>query len=221
MRSLACLCALVWVAPVAASDYLIVFSADSVPYRPTGAHTFAAVVQTGMSPAGTPIAVDVKSLSWLPDNGNVRAFAMRSETGRNVPLDETLRDRVASGSRICAWGPYRLRPEMADKFRGRVAAVESRFQYKAACFTSPLDVCDCARSIEELVGHRRFIGTFGYGAAVSSVIVRKYSPWLIDPQESHPDVARMIGLDEYPIIFRSYGDYATKQDQFKASIRRR
>ncbi len=28
-------------------DYLMVFSAQSIPYRPTRAHTFAAVVQVG------------------------------------------------------------------------------------------------------------------------------------------------------------------------------
>jgi len=220
MRRMTILCVLAMATPVAAEDYLIVFSADSVPYRPTGAHTFAAVVNVETTPAGTH-RTDVKSLSWLPQNGKVRAFALRPETGRNVPLDETLADRTAAGSKIRAWGPYLVQPEIGDMFRGRVAAVESGFKYKGACFLSRLEVCDCARSIEELVGPRRIIGPFGYGAAVSSVIVEKYSPWLIKPEESQPWVGSLIGLDKYAIEYRAYGDYTSKQDQFKASMRRR
>ncbi len=79
-------------APPAAGDYLMVFSAESVPYRPTRAHTFAAVVRVGAAADGAPFVLDVFSLSWLPASGVIRPFALRSEEGRNVPLDETLRE---------------------------------------------------------------------------------------------------------------------------------
>ena len=101
-----------------------------------------------------------------------------------MPLEETLRDAAASHRRICLWGPYRVRPEFAQSFRDRVARVESSFRYKGACFLSPTTVCDCTRSLEEMVGRRRLIGAFGYGAASSSVVVRLFEPWLIDPWQT-------------------------------------
>jgi hypothetical protein len=207
-------------APVA-GDYLMVFSAESVPYRPTRAHTFAAVVGVGAAADGSPRVVDVCSLSWLPASGVIRPFALQSEVGRNVPLDETLQDATKSGKRICLWGPYLVRPEFAQSFRDRVARVESSFRYRGACFGWPLAVCDCTRSVEEMVGHRRFIGVFGYGAASSSVVVQLFEPWLINPCQTHPWVGGLIGLDKYPLIRRSHGDYTSRWDQVRAWMRGR
>jgi hypothetical protein len=208
-------------APPVAGDYLMVFSAESVPYRPTRAHTFAAVVRVGAAADGSPRVLDVFSLSWLPASGVIRPFALRSEVGRNVPLDETLRDAMKSGRRICVWGPYLVRPEFAQSFRDRVARVESSFRYRAACFGWPLAVCDCTRSVEEMIGRRRFIGVFGYGAASSSFVVQLFDPWLINPCQTHPWVGALIGLDKYTLIRRPHGDYTSRWDRLRAWIRNR
>src|SRR5262249_41177635 len=77
-------------------DYLMVFSADGVPYYPTKGHTFAALVRVEAAPGCPPRVVDLVSLSWLPASQKVRAFG-RPETGRNVPLDETICTVLASG----------------------------------------------------------------------------------------------------------------------------
>jgi hypothetical protein len=207
--------------PVAAEDYLLVFSAESVPYKPTHAHTFAAVVRVSAAGDGPTRVLDVCSLSWLPTGGTVHAFAIRSEVGRNVPLEETLQDATASHQRICLWGPYRVCPEFSQLFRDRVAKVESSFRYRGACFLSTKSVCDCTRSLEEMVGQRRFIGAFGYGAASASVVVRLFEPWMIDPCQTHPWVATLIGLDKYPLVRRVHGDYTSRRDQRAAWIRSR
>jgi hypothetical protein len=206
-------------APPVAGEYLMVFSAESIPYCPTRAHTFAAVVRVGTEDDGSPVVLDVCSLSWLPAGGIIHPFAFRSEVGRNVPLDETLRDATESGRRICMWGPYLVPPEFAQLFRDRVAKVESSMRYRGACLGWPLAVCDCTRSVEEMIGQRRFIGVFGYGAASSSVVVRLFEPWLIDPCQTHPWVATLIGLDNYPLIHRPHGDYTSRLDQLRAWIR--
>src|SRR4051794_33876577 len=80
-------------------DYLMVFSGDSVPYTATGTHAFAAVVRVERAPGGAPRVVDFASISWLPQTMKVRAWALRPEKGRNVPLHETLEVYLASGSR--------------------------------------------------------------------------------------------------------------------------
>jgi hypothetical protein len=203
-------------------DYLMVFAADSAHYRPTRAHTFAALARVARAPGGPPCLVELVSLSWLPATGKVRAFALRCETGRNVPLDETLQTYLDSGSCVCMWGPYRVCPDLAETFKARVATVESQFKYRAACVFSRRQVCDCARSVDEMLGHRRrYIGVFGYGAAAASVIVRRCSPGLVEPEQSHPWVATLIGLDSYPLVCRSFGDYTSRWDQAGVWLRGR
>ena len=118
------LCALP--ASAATEDYLIIFAADSVPYRPTTAHTFAALVTVERTPGHQPRIVDFASISWLPETMKVRPFALSHEKGRNVPLDETLHHYLSTGSRICMWGPFRIQPELAATFRCRVATPRRR-----------------------------------------------------------------------------------------------
>lgn len=219
VRLFAVLAVLVGVGSLRADDYMIVFSAEKVPYRPTGAHTFAALVQIEPGPDGNLTVVACDSLSWLPASGKIRGLALKPEPGRNVPLNETLDDAVVERRQICVWGPYLVKPELAEMFRARVTRVESSFRYKAASFLSPLDVCDCTRSIEEMVGPRRYIGVYGYGAAASSVVVQRCSPWFVKPDCTHPDVIQLLGLDSYPLVYRRYGDYTTRFDQLKASVR--
>ncbi len=198
----------------AAEDYLIVFSGDSTPYKADKTHTFAALVRIETAPGQPRYVASLESISWLPATMKVRALAMRPEMGRNVPLDETLRVFMDAGHRVCMWGPYRVGPALAEAFRARIVTLESSFQYKAACLFSPLDVCDCARAVEEMVDpHRRYIGVFGYGAAASSFIVRKFSPWLIEPEQPHPWVASLIGLNEFPLVRRPFGDYTSRWNQ--------
>jgi hypothetical protein len=196
-----------------------VFSAESVPYCPTRAHTFAAVVRVGAGADGSPRVLDVRSLSWLPASGVIDPFAFQAEVGRNVPLDETLRDAAGSGRRICVWGPYLVRPEFAESFRERVVRVESSFRYRGACFGWRPAVCDCTRSVEEMIGQRRFIGVFGYGAASSSVVVQLFEPWLIHPGKTYPWVGDLLGLGKYPLVWRPHGDYTSRWDQLREWIR--
>lgn len=222
MRLAAAFIILLSAMPAAADteDYLIVFAADGKPYKPTRAHTFAAVVRIATVPGCAPRIVDSASLSWLPASMKVRAWKMWPETGRNVPLDETLRTYEANGSHICMWGPYRIQPELAEIFLARVARIESYGKYQAACLFARLHVCDCARSVEEMLGtRRRYIGIFGYGAAAASVIVKNFSPWMIHPEQSHCWVGGMIGLDQYQLHHRPFGDYTSRKDQFRASFR--
>jgi hypothetical protein len=223
VRPTAVLALLLFPGPVAADDYLLVFAADATPYRGVRAHTFAAVVRVEADPDGVARAADVTSLSWLPATKVVRPLAVHPEPGRNVPLDETLRDYLAAGGRVSLWGPYRVRPELADAFRARVADVEARHLYKAGALFDRRTVVECARGVEETIRggeRRRYVGVFGFGDAASSEVVRKFTPWLVEPHQTHPRVASAIGLDAYPIVRRSHGDYATRRDQLRSAFRR-
>jgi hypothetical protein len=207
-------------ATVEAEDYMLIFAAEGVPYRPTHAHCFAAVVRVETAADQPPHVVDFRSLSWLPATMSVRALTLGGEKGRNVPLDETIQLCLAARRRIYLWGAYRVKPELAETFRARVITVESTFKYRPACFLSPRSVCDCVRSVEEMIEpRRRFIGVFGYGAVSASYIVRKFTPWLIEPQQSHRWVEPLLGLDRYPLIHRAFGDYTSWWEQVRSAFR--
>lgn len=221
MRIAALLAFLLWPFSAVAEQqhYFILFTTDSTPYQPTKAHTFAALVSVNVMPGEEARDPAVTSMSWLPATMKVRGLAMRSETGRNVPLHETL--QFYADSRICMWGPYRVRSDFAETFKARVATVESSFGYKGACWLSPMHVCDCARSIEEMIDpHRRYIGVFGYGAAAGSYIVRKFAPYLVEPECPQYWVASLIGLGQYRLVLRDFGDYTSKYQQMGTYFRR-
>ncbi|MBL8792858.1 MAG: hypothetical protein JNM56_03040 [Planctomycetia bacterium] len=208
-------------APVATTvgNYLIIFSSDTTPYRPTQAHTFAAVVRVAESDDSPPSIVEVASLSWLPATRQVRALALWCETGKNVPLHETISSYIDDGGKVRMWGPYRVLPELIERFKAHVADVESSYRYKGACFLTPSYICDCTRSVEVLVGTAgRYIGVCGYGAAASSHCVREMTPWLIDPAQDHPWVATLLGLDRYPLVRLPFGQYISRWDQFQSMI---
>lgn len=216
----ACLLILLLAQPATAEveNYLLVFAGDAVPYRPTRAHTFAAVVQIERKPGCPPKLLHLSSLSWLPKDEKIRAFAP-PKTGRNVPLHETIQTVLKEKRIVHMWGPYHICPELADKFRARQLKVESCFLYRGACFLSRMHICDCVRSIEEMItGKRRFIGVLGYGAAGASVVVREANPWIIHPQQTHPWVATIVGLDRYPITRHAHDEFTSRWDQLKSSF---
>lgn len=202
------------------ADYLIVFAGDSSPYRATTAHTFAALITVVSSPGEAPRVADLVSISWLPETLKVRALAVRPERGRNVPLDETLALYLRPPGHVSAWGPYLAHPGLAETFRARVTVVEGGYRYKGASFLSPRDVGDCARAVEEMARpDRRYIGVYGYGAAAAGSVIRTFSPGLVEPHRPHPWVAELAGLDQYPLVWRAFGDYTTRWDQFRAARR--
>jgi hypothetical protein len=200
-------------------DYLMVFSSDSTPYRPTNGHTFAAVAQVAESPGCPPRVTDLHSLSWLPVTRKVRALAMWCEPGRNVPLHETLQSYLTGGGTVRMWGPYRITPELAEMFRAHVASVEASYRYKAACFLTFGRICDCTRALEVLIKtDSRYIGACGYGAAASSHCVQHLAPYLIEPRQEHTWVATLLGLDRYSLTRMHFGEYRSRWEQLLSMI---
>src|SRR5437764_1295171 len=49
-------------------------------------------------------------------------------------------------------------------------------------------------------GHR--VLSPGWGETASFVLLRRFSPWIVDPCQTYPWVGRALGLDGYPLIYR-------------------
>src|SRR5687768_3579571 len=78
--------------------YVTVFTAESVPYRPTNTHAFASLVRV---PAGGAAVVD--SICWGPANKNVRGITLKPEEGSNLTVPECLDWSRDAGWRVSAW----------------------------------------------------------------------------------------------------------------------
>ena len=69
-----------------ADDYYVtVFTAESVPYRPTSTHAFAGLVRV---PTGGPAEVD--AICWGPASMKIRGITLRGEDGVNMTVPATL-----------------------------------------------------------------------------------------------------------------------------------
>lgn len=210
------------VAPLSASppgEYLVVMTADSVPYRPSNTHSFAALATIEQGPDGASKVAKVDGISWLPTAGKLRVTSLRPEPGRNVPFDETLAIYRANGSRLCAWGPYRVNADFAERFRAKACDMEGK-RYRALWSSAP-DVTNCTRTLLEVVDPtRRYIGPFGYGAAAGNRIVEAYRPWLVAPCETHPEVDQLLGLCDLPLERMRHGASVSRGDQMSSALSR-
>src|SRR3954464_15853167 len=90
--------------------YVTLFTAESVPYRPTNTHAFASIVRV---PAGG--AAEVDSICWGPASMKIRGITLKGEEGANLTVPECLAWSHDKGWRMSVWGPYRVECELYQK----------------------------------------------------------------------------------------------------------
>src|SRR5262245_15435485 len=113
--SFLCLCVASPAAARADDDdyYLIVFASQDNTNAARLAHSFAAFVDVTTDQKGAIKTITPSTISWLPATMQV-VPRIRPEPGRNFDLKTTL-DRAAQlGTRVVAWGPYRIKKELYD-----------------------------------------------------------------------------------------------------------
>jgi hypothetical protein len=186
--------------------YVLVFGSQRLPNNPDYSHSFATFVRAAWSrPAGTPPQLEVHTISWLPRDGPIRAFALLPECGQNLDLPTTLRYALAEGERISLWGPYQIRPELYQRALVQIQLLESgKVRYKANDIGYPTNrVSNCIHAVSSLVeGHRLHVVIPSWGETASYYIQQELRPWIIEPCRTHLWVAAALGLDSYPIIYR-------------------
>ena len=94
-------------APVEAESryYFVLFGGQSVPFKPRTAHTWATFVKATPAADGT-VSLEPVTISWLPAEGPVQPWRVRSVEGKNHSLEETFAIAAGNNARVSMWGPF-------------------------------------------------------------------------------------------------------------------
>lgn len=191
------------------SYFVAIFAAQRMPNIPKYSHSFATFVRVVRDPAQPAGCwVEAHTISWLPETQNIRLLCLRPEPGQNLDLEATLAAMEALGDRVSLWGPYQIHKELYDRALAQIGRLESgTVRYKAIdalCRTS--DATNCIHALSDLAENRARlrVASPGFGEVASFYITRRLKPWLIDPQQVHPWVESVLGLDKHAVIHRGW-----------------
>jgi hypothetical protein len=192
-------------------DYLLVFGAQSLLNRAHYSHTFAVFVRTTGEggDAERRVITDTVTISWMPCDLKVRLLRRRSQVGVNLDIYTTLDWFLyALPDRVRLWGPFRIDPELFARAVSSEAYLASgRTRYQALDRCRRPAVQDCIHALAAVDDSRGYFDTrTAYGFFASYLVMRHFSPWLIDPGVTHPWVADRLGLTQYRIECRGYDD---------------
>ncbi len=113
--------------------YAMVFGSDTCPKQLRYAHTWATFIKTtgeGSDPNG--YAIEMRTISWMPQKPGVRILNPVPEPGMNVDLYRTLAIEYGHGDTVTMWGPFVVRPEIYERAGEVVSVLESgQARYRA------------------------------------------------------------------------------------------
>lgn len=183
--------------------FLLVFGSERPSRSPDHAHTFATFVKRCETPRGAQL--ELRTISWLPENLPVRTLKLRPETGHNYELHETIRFLQRDGQRVSVWGPYEIRPELYELAGCQIARLNSgaiRYKSYDGLFHSAR-VTNCIHAVAAVVeGDRRRVLGPGWGDVSSFHVTGRFLPWMLDPCTTHDFLVKEIGLDQYCLAYR-------------------
>jgi hypothetical protein len=191
--------------------FVVVFGAQRVPNIPKYSHSFATFIQAaGSGPSPENYALESHTISWLPDTLDIRVLRLVPEPGRNLDLRTTLQVVRSMGERVSMWGPYQIRRELYERALEQIAFLESEaIQYKACdALHHTSRASNCVHALSNVAeGQRRLrITRYSFGEIASSNIVRRYDPWIIEPEQVHDWVALRLGVAPETVIPRAFSD---------------
>jgi hypothetical protein len=188
--------------------YLLVFGSQRDPSQPQYTHSFGTFVKvTGGGEC--PCTLEAHTISWLPQSLEIRLARLRPECGVNLDLHPTLRYVLSEDERVSYWGPFEIERDLYCRALQQIALLDSgTVRYKAVDTGYPTDVAsNCIHALTSTVGgYRTRVLSPSWGETASSLIVRRFRPWIIDPDQEHPWVRTALGLDCYPMIHRELED---------------
>jgi hypothetical protein len=197
-------------ASAAEAHFLLMFAAQRTPNQPIYSHSFASFVRVswpGNGPCPPVPRVEAYTISWYPHHLPVRAYAVLPERGCNRGLDETIGYALSTGARVSLWGPFHIDGELYRRAANQVGLLTSgRVEYKMfdAGYSSDC-AANCIHALSCLAdGQRVYLGFPGWGEVASATLVSQFQPWILDRGALYPWVACALGLELYPIVYRSW-----------------
>ncbi len=191
--------------------YVTLFGGQGDLFRPRTAHTWATFVRTEGSPTGERVVAE-DTISWLPATLNVRPWAIMSETGVNLTLQQTF-DFMGTHERrrVVAWGPYQITAERyAQAMTQKALLASGAIRYHAlGLFGRRSDVMHCIDGVtrtdplwERKADPSRWYGEAGTGQAARAAV---RSGVILNPSVTHPWLLHAMNPTGYKLTVRSLG----------------
>ncbi|MFL5341173.1 MAG: hypothetical protein ACJ8F7_13580 [Gemmataceae bacterium] len=189
--------------------YVIVFGAESKPQRPKFSHSWATFVRLPASegPSLAPTPIESFTISWLPQVVVLHPLRLRPEPGANFDLPTTLQAVLSQCEEVAAWGPFEIQERLycrALRHKQQLEADEIR--YKTIDFAhNPNRVSNCihALTVFNTENRRLRVGRTNFGERASFQVAQSYADWIVNSCQTHCWVADILGLNDYPIKWRS------------------
>jgi hypothetical protein len=143
------------------------------------------------------------TISWMPQAGKLRPFALMSEPGRNFTLNETLQFCVDNGMGVAAWGPYQIQPQLWNMALAQKGRLDSgQVAYKAFDYGAPEGrVSNCVHAVADTVrppcqkAPAVIVAPANWGESGSYWATLTLRPWFVEPCQTHPWVLQRMGLN--------------------------
>lgn len=213
---------LVAAGPAAAADppgtryYFLLFGGQSVPFAPRTGHTWATWVKATPTGAG-PVMLDAMTISWLPPDGKVHPWRLRSGPGHNFTLDETLAIMAGVNSRVSMWGPFEVdetRYALACQQAARLTTGTVRFRSLDSLGRNR-EVIHCVHAVtfaDPAVSRYRQ-PVLRVGEPGTSKLAEKYltNGALVGGAVTHDWLIPALGLDRHPVVQRVPGEHIPRE----------
>lgn len=193
--------------PAASKYYMVIFASQTEPPRPRTSHTFATFVKVNdAAGANQETPPQSHTISWMPATGNIVIVRLAPEAGKNFTLDESLRWAAELNSRVTAWGPFEIQKTLFDSALQQIERLNSgQMSYKAvdSRFRGGT-VVNCIHAVSDIAPEDGLLATgTAHGEAASAAVVSHLQRWIINPEETHPEIAGQLGLSKDMVRFQS------------------
>jgi hypothetical protein len=181
--------------------YMILFAYEGSPNLPSLAHTFATFHKVTDDGKDAP-KIETQTISWLKANGTQPRLLAPPEPGFNYDLPRTLQTAMSTGSRITAWGPYRIDKELYDRAMAQIARLNSgQIAYKATDRSFRPAATNCIHALSDLPGNAMLDTGTAYGTEATAMVRAFFTPWILDGGQPHFEILQGVALPQYPIVF--------------------
>jgi hypothetical protein len=204
-------------APVPAEPryYFILFGGQSIPFKPRTAHTWATFVKATPAADGT-VTLESQTISWLPAEGPVQPWRLRSVEGKNHSLEETFAIAANNSARVSMWGPFET-----DATRYALAVQQANALDSGTVRFRSFDSLGRNRSVQHCVHAVTFADpnvqrlrqpVIRVGEPDTSKLAGKYAAsGAFIGTETHDWLIPALGLDKVGVVRREPGEHIRRQ----------
>ena len=185
--------------------YVMIFGSQSSPKELRYTHTWATFVRAiGEGPDPSTYALQVHTISWLPQTLEVKVWRPWPEPGVNLDLYQTLQAVYGHKESVTMWGPFVIRKEGYDRSLWVLQVIASGApRYRAISTPRNLLVSDCIHAVAAVdpVFGRAHYPLIRIGKPASRFIARQImtrSPFDQTLYDNSWLIPR-LGLNRYPI----------------------